>query len=70
MKDEYDFSKGERGKFYRPNATHRIPLYLDSEVMEFLTTRARDQGIDTQELANQMLKKDIEIVQAAERSPK
>jgi len=70
MKDEYDFSKGERGKFYHPNATHRIPLYLDSEVMEFLTTRARDQGIDTQELANQMLKKDIEIVQAAERSPK
>ncbi|MDA3920478.1 MAG: hypothetical protein PF501_07340 [Salinisphaera sp.] len=70
MKDEYDFSNGERGKFYRPNATYRIPLYLDSDVMEFLTTRAREQGIDTQDLANQMLKKDIEIVQAAERSTK
>jgi hypothetical protein len=24
MKDEYDFSKGERGKFYRPGAVFRI----------------------------------------------
>jgi hypothetical protein len=70
MKDEYDFSKGERGKFYRPNASHNIPLYLDSDVMEFLAKRSRDQGIEPRDLANQMLKKDIEIVQAAERTSK
>ena len=70
MKDEYDFSKGERGKFYRPNATHRMPLYLDSEVMEFLTRRARAQGVEPQELANEMLKQDIARAQDAERRHK
>jgi hypothetical protein len=25
MKPEYDFSKGERGKFYRPDAKLNIP---------------------------------------------
>ena len=25
MKTEYDFSQGERGKFFRPNASFRLP---------------------------------------------
>lgn len=25
MKTEYDFSQGERGKFFRPNATFHLP---------------------------------------------
>jgi hypothetical protein len=29
MKSEYDFSKGERGKFYRPDVELNIPVYLD-----------------------------------------
>ena len=66
MKDHYDFSKGERGKFYRPNAEHKIPLYLDSDVLEFLTTQARARGIEPNDLANQMLKKDIELVRSME----
>ena len=47
-----------------------MPVYLDSDVMKFLAERSRDQGIELRELANQMLKKDIEIVEAAERSAK
>jgi predicted DNA binding CopG/RHH family protein len=70
MKDEYDFSKGERGKFYRPDAEHHVPLYLDSDVLEFLTRRARAQGMEPQELANEMLKKDIARAQDAERRHK
>ncbi|MEO8925886.1 MAG: hypothetical protein ABI306_01870 [Caulobacteraceae bacterium] len=31
MKDEYDFSKGERGKFYHPAATLTPPVHLDPE---------------------------------------
>jgi len=27
MKPEYDFSKGERGKFFRPNAELRLPIF-------------------------------------------
>jgi len=28
MKSEYDFSKGERGKFFRKNAQLNLPVYL------------------------------------------
>jgi hypothetical protein len=33
MKEEYDFSKAERGKFYRPNVTLNIPIYLEPETL-------------------------------------
>jgi hypothetical protein len=36
MRKEYDFSKGERGKFYRPDMKLNIPVYLDDEVSEFV----------------------------------
>ena len=36
MKSEYDFSKGERGKFYHPDAELRLPVYLDPDVAEFM----------------------------------
>jgi len=29
MKDEYDFSKAERGRFHRPSATLAPPVQLD-----------------------------------------
>jgi len=29
MKSEYDLSKSERGKFYRPDVELNIPVYLD-----------------------------------------
>ena len=61
-----DWSKGERGKFYRADAEHQIPLYVDSKVLEFLTTRARDKGIEPNDLVNEMLKRDIESIRSAE----
>jgi hypothetical protein len=36
MKKEYDFSKGERGKFYHPDIELNLPVYLDPDVAEFL----------------------------------
>jgi len=32
MKKEYDFSKGERGKFFRPDVELNIPIYLEPDV--------------------------------------
>ena len=29
MKAKYDFSKGERGKFYNPKAVFNLPIYLE-----------------------------------------
>lgn len=66
MKDEYDFSKAERGKFYRPDAVLVPPVHLDPEVLAFLTARAAARGMPLSELVNALLKKDIELIEAAE----
>ena len=42
MKDEYDFSKGERGKFYNENAKFNIPVYLEPEIESFVSRAKRN----------------------------
>jgi hypothetical protein len=66
MRDEYDFSKGERGRFHRPDAVLNPPVHLDPEVLEFLTARAKARGVSVSELVNTLLKKDIELIEAGE----
>jgi hypothetical protein len=66
MKDEYDFSKAERGRFYRKDAALAPPVHLDPEVLAFLTARAQARGMPLSELVNALLKKDIELIEAAE----
>jgi hypothetical protein len=65
MKDEYDFSKGVRGKFFRKDAVLKIPVYLEPEVRRFLSERAKAKGIDIGELVNDLLKRDIEMIEAS-----
>jgi hypothetical protein len=65
MKDEYDFSNAERGKFYRPNVRLIPPVRLDPEVLDFLATRAKQRGTTVNQLVNQLLKKDMELIEAA-----
>lgn len=64
MKEEYDFSKGERGKFYDPNAEFEIPVYLEHDVMAYLSSRADAKGLEIEELVNDMLRRDIALVEA------
>jgi hypothetical protein len=66
MKEEYDFSNAERGKFFRPNAKFNLPIYLEEEVLEFFSQRAEAKGIDLSVLLNDLLKKDIAFVKAVE----
>ena len=35
MKKEYDFSKGERGKFFRPGAKLNLPVYLEPDLRAY-----------------------------------
>ena len=37
MKDEYDFLNAEQGKFYVPVEDIQMPVYLDKDVMQFLS---------------------------------
>lgn len=64
MKPRYDFSKGERGKFCKPNAVFRLPVYLDEKVERYLAAKADAKGIELSELVNELLKKDIELIEA------
>jgi hypothetical protein len=66
IKDEYDFSRGERGRFYRKDAVLAPPVHLDPEVLAFLAARAQARGVPLNELVNALLKKDIELIEAAE----
>jgi len=63
MKQEYDFSNAEQGKFYRPLSELDIPIYLDDEVkvhfMKILADKNNTSSIN--EIINSLLKKDIEI---------
>ncbi len=45
MRDKYDFSEGERGKFYRPDAKINLPIYLDDEVKAFVESIAQRRGL-------------------------
>jgi hypothetical protein len=66
MKDEYDFSKAERGRFYRPDAELIPPVHLEPEVLAFLTARAEARGMSLSDLVNALLKKDIELIETLE----
>jgi hypothetical protein len=64
MPDEIDFSSGVRGKFYRPNATVKLPVYLEADVQVYLGKIAAAKGISLSVLANELLKQDIAILEA------
>jgi hypothetical protein len=65
MQDEYDFSKAERGKFYREGAELVPPVHLEPDVLKYLQARAEARGTSLSELVNQLLKKNIELIEAA-----
>lgn len=63
MKEHYDFDKGERGKFYRKDAVFKFPIYLDEGVQNYLATKAEGKGIELSDLVNDLLKKEIAIIE-------
>ncbi len=64
MKDEYDFTNAERGKFYRPGMVIRLPVYLEKDIQDYLSETAERRGVTLSNLVNELLKNDIAIIQA------
>ncbi|NUQ60225.1 MAG: hypothetical protein HUU12_12755 [Anaerolineales bacterium] len=52
MKEKYDFSKGEQGKFYREDVVLKIPIYLDDDLLGFLEEYAKEKKSDLQTAVN------------------
>ena len=61
MKEQYDFSKAERGKFHRPDAKLNIPVYLESEVQDFVDKIAQARQSDASTVVNELLRSDMDI---------
>ena len=59
MKKEYDFSKGERGKFYRQGVELNIPVYLEPDVGKEGRQRARKNDSSVGAFVNEWLRKAI-----------
>jgi len=64
MKKEYDFSKGKRGKFYHPNARLNLPVYLETDIAEFIQKYAQEKNIDTGTIVNEWLRNNIKVIQS------
>ena len=58
MKKEYDFSKGERGKFYKPNLKLNLPIYLEPKVITFVAAIAKKKHVDLSTVVNNLIKTD------------
>jgi hypothetical protein len=66
MRKEYDFSKGERGKFYHPDMKLNIPVYLDDQVSAFVEKIASKKGVDRSAVVNELLRDNIKSIEAME----
>ena len=67
MKAEYDFSKGERGKFYKPDAVFSFPVYLEPDIDNFMNKLANEKDINVQELVNEWLRVNIKLVRSVQQ---
>jgi len=61
MKEEYDFSKGERGKFFQKDIKLNLPVYLEGEIMEFVEKIAKKKNVDVSTIVNQLLRRDMQL---------
>lgn len=57
MRDEYDFSEGQRGKFHRPGMTLTLPLRvrLGQSSVSFLAAEAAKNGVSPEDFASSIL---------------
>ena len=61
MKKEYNFSKSERGKFYRQNVRIHLPIYLDQESLKFVEKIAKKKKADLTSVVNDIIKGEREL---------
>lgn len=64
MKNEYDFSKGERGKFYHSEIELMVPVYLAPDVADFMRELSERKGTEIETIVNDWLRKNIDLVRS------
>ena len=66
MKQERDFSKGVRGKFFRENARLDLLVCPDEDVQRHLQEQAGPKGMEAARIGDEMLRQDVERIEAVE----
>jgi hypothetical protein len=61
IKKHYDFSKGEKGKFYIPEEEIELPVYLDTKNQKYYLNIANNKNIGMSKLITIVLAKDKSI---------
>jgi hypothetical protein len=66
MRKEYDFSNGERGKFFRKDIEFNLPVYLDADNLSFVAKIAERKQADISEVVNDLIRSDKRLARAME----
>jgi hypothetical protein len=66
MKKEFDFSKAERGRFYKKGATLRLPIYLDAKVQDEVEGLADRTGRNVREVVNRIVREQVRLIEELE----
>ena len=62
MRKEYDFSKGEGGKFFRAGVELSVPIYLEPDVIKFVRELAKAKNEEVESIVNDWLRQDIALI--------
>lgn len=68
VKREYDFLSAVRGKFFRKGAELNFPIYVDGPRHKRLERLAKRKGKPVTDLVNQLLKRDLELLESLSSS--
>ncbi|MDH5547696.1 MAG: hypothetical protein OEZ43_19130 [Gammaproteobacteria bacterium] len=63
MRKEYDFSKAKRGTFFHKDATVILPIYLEADITDYLSEKAKAKGVELSDIVNELLRKDIDLIE-------
>jgi hypothetical protein len=63
MKTEYDFSKGERGKFYIPKDKIRLPFYFNQDIERRLLAQSERTGKSPMEIAAAIMDTELRLME-------
>ena len=64
MKQECDFSYALRGTFFRKGAELNVLIYVDDPIHQRLERLAKRKGKPVTDLVNQLLKRDLELLES------
>jgi cytidylate kinase len=70
MKKEYDFSKAERGRFYKKAAILRLPIYLDAAVQNEVEDLANRTGRNVRDVVNRIVQRQVRLIEDLETQKK